>query len=177
MDADARQAATLRKELVIEVDQRRAFEVFTEEIGQWWPLVTHHIGALTPDAAIIEPFVNGRWFERAMDGSECDWGRVIVWDPPRHLVLTWCINSQWRFDTTLATEVDVTFTSEGDSRTRIVLEHRHLDRYGTDADKMRGIFDSDGGWTGILRSYAAHAVSRPFTAPACPDSKTKIRST
>jgi uncharacterized protein YndB with AHSA1/START domain len=171
MNLDARATATVRKELVVEVDQRRAFEVFTADFAQWWPLVSHHIGAVTPDVAIIEPFVNGRWFERAMDGSECDWGRVVVWDPPRHLVLTWCINSRWLFDATLTTEVDVMFTPEGDRRTRIVLEHRHLDRYGTDADKMRGIFDSEGGWTGILQSYASRVASRPFDAPACPRSR------
>jgi uncharacterized protein YndB with AHSA1/START domain len=175
MNVDAKQAATVRKELVVEVDQRRAFEVFTAEISQWWPLVSHHIGGQTPDAAIIEPFINGRWFERAMDGSECDWGRVIVWDPPRHLVLSWCINTHWQFEATLATEVDVTFTPEGASRTRVVLEHRHLDRYGSDADKMRGIFDSEGGWTGILQSYAARAASRPFNAPACPESRTRTK--
>ena len=173
MSADAAGTTTVRKELVVDVDQRRAFDVFTAEIGQWWPLVSHHIGAATPDVAIIEPFVNGRWFERAMDGSECDWGRVIVWDPPRQLVLTWSINSRWQFDATLATEVDVTFLPAGDGRTRIILEHRHLDRYGADTERMRGIFDSEGGWTGILQNYASCAASRPFNAPACPDTGNK----
>jgi uncharacterized protein YndB with AHSA1/START domain len=171
MNLDATPTATIRKEIVVGVDQRRAFEVFTADFGRWWPLVSHHIGAATPDMAIIEPFVNGRWFERAVDGSECDWGRVVLWDPPRHLVLTWSINSRWQFDAKLLTEVDVKFTPEGDGRTRIVLEHRHLDRYGADADQMRGIFDSEGGWTGILQKYAASVVSRPFEAPACPRSK------
>jgi hypothetical protein len=169
MSTDAGAAATVRKEFFVDVDQRRAFHVFTAEIGQWWPLVSHHIGAATPDVAIIEPFVNGRWFERAIDGSECDWGRVIVWDPPRQVVLTWSINSRWQFDATLATEVDVTFLPAGDGRTRIILEHRHLDRYGDDTERMRGIFDSEGGWTGILQNYASSIASRPFTAPACPD--------
>ena len=168
MTGDAELETTIHKEILVEVDQRRAFEVFTAEIGQWWPLVSHHIGAAIPDVAIIEPFVNGRWFERAVDGSECDWGRVVAWDPPRHLVLAWCINSRWQFDATLGTEVDVTFLSEGPGRTRIILEHRHLDRYGADAGKMRGIFDSEGGWTGILHRYVSRVASRSFDAPPCP---------
>jgi hypothetical protein len=173
MSAHADLAATVRKELVVDTDPRRAFEVFSAEIGQWWPLVSHHIGTATPEVVIIEPFVNGRWFERAMDGSECDWGRVIVWDPPRKLVLAWSINSRWRFDATLATEVDVTFLAAGDRRTRVILEHRHLDRYAADTEKMRGIFDSESGWTGILQSYASRVASRPFNAPTCPDAGNK----
>jgi len=175
MNVDLKAAATIRKEIVVEANQRSAFEVFTAELREWWPLVSHHIGAMTPEAAIIEPFVNGRWFERAVDGSECDWGRVIVWNPPHHLVLTWCINSRWQFDATLTTEVDVRFTPEGDGRTRITLEHRHLDRYGTDADKIRGIFDSEGGWTGILQKYASRLASQPFDAPECPAAGQRIR--
>ena len=160
--------ASVRKEVTLEVDRRHAFEVFTSEFGQWWPLLSHHVGRASPDIAIIEPFVNGRWFERAMDGSECDWGRVLVWDPPNRLVLTWCIDSRWQFDGSLATKVIVDFIAETAQRTRVVLEHRHLDRYGAHADKMRGVFDSDGGWTGILRRYAACAHGQMTDAPACP---------
>jgi uncharacterized protein YndB with AHSA1/START domain len=163
--------AAIRKELVVDVGQQLAFDVFTAEFGQWWPLLSHHIGQAAPEVAIIEPFVNGRWFERAMDGRECDWGRVIVWDPPRRLVLTWSVTSQWQFDATLSTEVEVRFIVETADRTRVVLEHRHLDRYGVDADKMRGIFDSDGGWTGILQRFAARTVAQMVVEAPCPDAR------
>lgn len=162
--------ASIRREAIVDIDRHRAFDVFTSEFGQWWPLLSHHIGRASPDIAIIEPFVDGRWFERAMDGSECDWGRVLVWDPPRRLVLTWCIDSRWAFEGSLATEVHIDFIKEAAQRTRVVLEHRHLDRYREEVGKMHGIFDSDGGWTGILRQYVAHAHGREVDAQACPAS-------
>jgi hypothetical protein len=168
MERPTNKAVFVRKEFVVDVDHRRAFEVFTTEFGQWWPLLSHHIGRASPETAIIEPFVNGRWFERAMDGSECDWGRVLVWDPPHRLILTWCIDSRWQFDGSLATEVLVHFIAEAAERTRVVLEHRHLDRYGADAEKMRGIFDSDGGWAGILQRYTTRAHGHVIDTPACP---------
>jgi uncharacterized protein YndB with AHSA1/START domain len=162
--------ASIRREATVDIDRRRAFEIFTSEFGQWWPLLSHHIGRASPDIAIIEPFVDGRWFERAMDGSECDWGRVLIWDPPRRLVLTWCIDSRWEFEGSLATEIHIDFIEETAERTRVVLEHRHLDRYREEAGKMHGIFDSDGGWTGIVRQYVAHAHGREAVAHACPAS-------
>jgi hypothetical protein len=152
-------AAPIRKEIEVEASQARAFRVFTEEHGAWWPLATHHIGAAAAETAIIEPRNGGRWFERAADGSECDWGRVLVWDPPGRLVLSWQIGADWTRDETLLTEVDVRFVALGPARTRIELEHRQLERYGETAEQMRGIFDSEGGWSGILRRFADRATA------------------
>ena len=145
----------VRREIVVEVDQATAFAVFTERHGQWWPLSTHHIGAKPAETAIIEPFVGGRWFERSMDGTECDWGSVLVWEPPRRLVLTWEISGNWAHDARIKTEVEIHFIAENADRTKVVLEHRKLDQYGDMAEQMRGIFDSENGWTGILRRYAS----------------------
>jgi uncharacterized protein YndB with AHSA1/START domain len=150
----------IRKEIEVDASQARAFRVFTEEHAAWWPLATHHIGAQDAETAIIEPRSGGRWFERAADGSECDWGKVLVWDPPGRLVLTWEITADWQHDATLLTEVEVRFVALGPARTRIELEHRQLDRYGATAEQMRGIFDSEGGWTGILRRFAERAPAR-----------------
>ena len=160
--------ALVRKELLVEAGKAKAFHVFTAEFGRWWPLVSHHIGAKSAETAIIEPFVNGRWYERAMDGTECDWGRVLVWDPPSQIVLSWNISSSWRFDASLLTEVDVKFEMVTSERTRVVLEHRHLDRYGSDAEKMRTIFDDEGGWSGILRHYQAQAAGQLAASVSCP---------
>ena len=145
----------VRKEITVEASQARAFDVFTREHGAWWPLATHHIGSAAAETAIIEPHAGGRWFERAADGSECDWGRVLVWDPPGRLVLAWEISADWKHDESIDTEVEVRFVSLGPARTRVELEHRRLDRYGAAAEQMRGIFDSENGWTNILRLFAA----------------------
>jgi DNA-binding MarR family transcriptional regulator len=77
--------APIRKTILVSASAERAFQVFTEEVSTWWPLSTSHIGRVDAKSAVIEPFVGGRWFERGVDGSECDWGRVRAWDPPRRL--------------------------------------------------------------------------------------------
>jgi uncharacterized protein YndB with AHSA1/START domain len=107
-------------------------------------------------AAIIEPQVGGRWFERGEDGSECEWGHVLAWEPPARLVLAWQIDSQWRFDPTLLTEVEVRFIPDGDG-TRVELEHRNIEHFGNQAEAARVALDSPMGWSGLLESYAASA--------------------
>ena len=105
-----------------------------------------HIGAQPAETAVIEPRVGGRWFERGVDGSECNWGHVLVWDPPQRLVLSWEIGCDWRQDVTLKTEVEVRFIADGPKTTTVELEHRNLDALeqgGNDADSLR----SDGGWS------------------------------
>jgi uncharacterized protein YndB with AHSA1/START domain len=148
--------APIRKTIVVAASTERAFQVFTEEMSTWWPLSTSHIGKVDAKSAVIEPFVGGRWFERGIDGSECDWGRVLTWDPPRRLVLSWEISGDFQYDPSIQTEVEVRFTPEGTS-TRVDLEHRLLHYYGDKAGKMRGIFDSEQGWTRMLGAFAARA--------------------
>jgi uncharacterized protein YndB with AHSA1/START domain len=143
----------VQKSLIVHTSIENAFRVFTEQHGSWWPK-GHHIGASVPQTAVIEPRVGGRWYERAEDGAECDWGRVLVWDPPHRLVLTWDIGADWKFDPNLETEVDIRFIAETADTTRVNLEHRKLDRYGIAAEKMRAVFDSEGGWGDILREFA-----------------------
>jgi uncharacterized protein YndB with AHSA1/START domain len=98
--------------------------------------------------------VGGRWFERGEDGSECDWGKVLAWEPPDRIVLAWQIDAQWRFDVNLVTEVEVRFIPEGQT-TRVELEHRNIERLGAQADEARAALDSSGGWSGLLERYAA----------------------
>ncbi len=86
--------------------------------------------------AIIEPRAGGRWFERGEDGSECQWGRVLAWEPPHRLVLAWKLNAQWKFDETFVTEVELRFIAE-DGGTRVELEHRFLERYAEHARRRR----------------------------------------
>jgi uncharacterized protein YndB with AHSA1/START domain len=146
----------VRKTLRVAASPERAFQVFTQEMSTWWPLASHHIGKVDAKSVVIEPVVGGRWFERGVDGSECDWGHVRAWDPPGRLVLSWEISSDWQHDPSIQTEVEVRFTPEGAS-TRVDLEHRDLHHFGEKAAQMRGIFDSEMGWTGILDAFAARA--------------------
>jgi hypothetical protein len=148
----------VKKTVTVNASQKHAFTVFTEGHGRWWPLQTHHIGAQTPQTAIMEPRAGGRWFERAADDTECDWGKVLVWEPFGRLILSWEVSAQFTRDPNLKTEVEVRFIAEGAERTRVELEHRLPENYGEQAEMMQSIFDSDGGWTGILTRFAAQAA-------------------
>jgi uncharacterized protein YndB with AHSA1/START domain len=151
-------ANSLRKVVKLRVPPTIAWRVFTEKIGTWWPLATHKIGKTKAVDAVIEPHLGGRWYERGDDGSTCDWGRVLSWEPPARLVLSWEISADFQYDPNLQTEVEVRFIAEGTDGTRVELEHRHLDRYGARRDQMRGIFDSDAGWKMLLDAFATCAA-------------------
>lgn len=145
----------------VEATRQRAFDVFTSGFGTWWPMATHHIGEKDAVDAIIEPRVGGRWFERAADGTECDWGSVLQWEPPARLVLAWHLDPDFRYDAdpALATEVEVRFVAEGESATRVELEHRGFSVHGDRGDGMRTAVSSDGGWKGLLRTFAETAAT------------------
>jgi len=106
-----------------------------------------------------EPRVGGRWYERGDDGSTCDWGRVLVWEPPSRLVLSWDVSADWQYDPELKTEIEIRFIAAGEDGTRVELEHRKLDRYGARREEMRRIFDSEGDWGRLLAMFAARAVA------------------
>jgi uncharacterized protein YndB with AHSA1/START domain len=144
--------APVRRSIFVNAPQDHAFDVFTNGIGQWWPK-THAIGNAELDKPVIEPRQGGRWYQLGTDGSECDIGRVLVWDPPSRLLLAWQLDPNWNFDPRLETEVEVTFTSEADG-TRVELEHRHLERMGDRAAEMAEKVGSPGGWTAVLQLYS-----------------------
>jgi uncharacterized protein YndB with AHSA1/START domain len=149
--------APVRKTVRVGASRERAFDVFTAGIGRWWPK-SHHIGTADLDTYVIEPKPDGRWYERYVDGSECDVGKVLVWDPPARLVLAWQLNGEWKYDPDLITEVEVQFIAESATTTRVELEHRNLERMGDRADAIRQQIDGPDGWGAILQLFAQSAV-------------------
>jgi uncharacterized protein YndB with AHSA1/START domain len=145
------------KTTLVQAPPAVAWRVFTERMGTWWPLSVYKIGKANAVDAVIEPRVGGRWYERGDDGSTCDWGRVILWEPPSRLVLSYDINADWQYDPDLNTEIEVRFIAEGERATRVELEHRKLDRYGARRDAMRRIFNTEGDWGRLLAMFAALA--------------------
>jgi uncharacterized protein YndB with AHSA1/START domain len=141
----------IRKQLVVSAAAEHAFRVFTAGLDRWWPR-DHHIGKAPMKRAVLEPRSGGRWYEIGDDGSECNWGRVLVWDPPRRLVLAWQITAEWQYDASFETELEVTFTAEGPRRTIVQLEHRNFERFGAGAEEIRKQMDS--GWGANLDTFA-----------------------
>lgn len=151
------------KSIVVDVPPARAFQLFLDQ-QRWWPLETHHIAEVSAESVVLEPFAGGRWYERSHDGSETDWGRVLVFEPPRRLLLSWQVGSDWRYepDPARASEIEVSFVAESRRRTRVVFEHRHLERYGDQAERMRSILDRPGAAEAVLRAYGtALTTARP----------------
>jgi len=145
--------APVRKSIRVNAPRARAFEVFTTRFGTWWPK-THHIAAAEMKDAVIEPRAGGRWYEKGVDGSECDWGKVLVWEPPSRVVLSWHLNSQFKVDDAVDSEVDVRFIAESADSTRVELEHRLT---AVDGEAIRAQVDAPNGWSGLLALYAQSA--------------------
>ncbi|MGH3184215.1 MAG: SRPBCC family protein [Streptosporangiaceae bacterium] len=145
----------IRGTITLAVPAERAFAVFTASFGSWWPR-EYHIGQAEMADAIVEPREGGRWYERGADGSECDWGRVLTWEPPRRLVVTWQINGQWQYDPDQAhaSEIEVRFTPDGPGQTTVELEHRLLGRLADGQAIHDAIIFGGGGWTAILERFA-----------------------
>jgi uncharacterized protein YndB with AHSA1/START domain len=158
--------APVRKTINVNTSVERAFHVFTEGMDSWWPR-SHNISQSPMEKAIIESKAGGRCYQRSVDGSECDWGRILVWEPPRRFVLAWHLNGEWQYepDAAKASEVEVSFTREPDGSTRVDLEHRHFDRHGAGGAAIRAGVDSPEGWGGLLQMYK-EAAAKPGAASA-----------
>ena len=145
---------SVRKVVTVQAPPQIAWRVFTEKMGTWWPLAVYKIGRANAVDAVIEPSVGGRWYELGEDGSTCEWGRVLVWEPPSRLVLSWDISADWQPDPSLNTEIEVRFIADGKDGTRVEFEHRRLDRYGVRRDEMRRIFETEGDRGRLLAAFA-----------------------
>lgn len=146
---------SVRKEIVVHASIDDAFAVFTERFGDFKPPEHNLLGAPIVET-VFEARVGGHIYDRAEDGSECRWARVLAFEPPTRVVFSWDIGPTWQVeeDPERASEVEVRFIADGDSRTRIELEHRNLERHGPGWEGVRGGVDSDGGWPLYLRRYA-----------------------
>jgi len=150
--------APVRQSVLVNVGIAHAFEVFTAGFDRWWPR-GHHLRDADLAEAVIEPRTGGRWYERGVDGGECDWGRVLVWDPPHRLVLCWAIGSTFEkpTDPTTGSEIEVTFTAEDHESTRVQVEHRAFERHGDDGQAVRNAVSREGGWSSLLHLFAEEA--------------------
>jgi hypothetical protein len=155
------EAAVVIKSVRVKASKERAFRVFVEQMETWWP-ATHHIGKDAFDLIVVEPRVGGRWYERNVQGAECDWGTVLGWDPPNGVRLSWHVgpghdSPDWvaDMDITKASEVEVRFTALDAGTTIVELFHSHLERHGEGWEQLRAIFDGPGAWVTILESFAS----------------------
>lgn len=152
----------VRKQVVVDVPVEKAFRTFTEGFGDFKPR-EHNLMQSPISATVFEPRVGGHIFDRAEDGTECRWARVLAFDPPNRVVFSWDINPRWQVETDLenTSEVEITFVAETPDRTRVELEHRNLERHGSGWESMRDGVDGAAGWPLYLSRYAALFTERP----------------
>jgi uncharacterized protein YndB with AHSA1/START domain len=146
---------SIRTSVVVEAPVEHAFRVFTEDFDKVKPR-DHTILEVEIAETVFEPRVGGGIVDRGVDGSECQWARVLVYEPPDRVVFSWDIAPTWQIETDLerTSEVEVTFTAEGEGKTRVVLEHRHLDRHGDGWESERDAVEGEGGWPLYLERFA-----------------------
>lgn len=135
-----------------------SFQAFTQDMDRWWPRSGHHLGSSGLKEAVLTTQAGGRWFEIDEDGSEVEWGRVLVWDQPGRLVLAWQIDATWHFNPEAVSEVEVRFipTATG---TRVELSQEHVERLGGDSEQLAAGLGQ--GWRNLLQSFAQYANGSP----------------
>ena len=148
----------VRKSITVKASVEHAFHVFTEGFDAWWPH-SHHIGKSPMTKGIIEGRPGGRCYSEQADGTKCDWGSNLIWEPPQRFVMAWQVGPAWRYEPDIAksSEVEVRFTAEPDGSTRVDLEHRYFERHGAGVEAMRSATDSPNGWNGFLELFRARA--------------------
>lgn len=150
------EVAVVRRQVVVDAPIARAFAVFTERFGDFKP-AEHNLLAAPIAETVFEPRVGGHIYDRAVDGSECRWARILAYEPPNRVMFSWDISPQWRVETDpeQTSEVEVRFVAEGSNRTRLELEHRHIDRHGPGWQAVSEGVEADEGWPLYLARYAA----------------------
>ena len=148
--------SVVRKVIVVQASVERAFSVFTERFGDFKPREHNLLGAPIVETT-FEPRVGGHIVDRAEDGSECRWARILAYEPPTRLLFSWDIGPTWQIEPNAenTSEVEVRFAADGPDRTKVDIEHRHIDRHGPGWESIRNGVDADDGWPLYLDRYAA----------------------
>lgn len=147
--------ASVKHAIVVEAPIERAFKVFTEDFGRFKP-AEHNLLGVAIAETVFEPRVGGHLYDRGVDGSECRWARVLAYEPPNRVLLSWNITPQWRIETDpdKASEWEVRFTAETPHRTRVEIEHRKLERHGEGWESVRDGVGGERGWPLYLERFA-----------------------
>jgi uncharacterized protein YndB with AHSA1/START domain len=148
------QSETIRHHVVVNAPLERAFRVFTDQFGDFKPR-EHNLLSVPIAETVFEPRVGGHIYDRGVDGSLCKWARIMAYEPPNRVIFTWDIGPTWQLETDLTrtSEVEVRFSAEAADRTRVELEHRHIERHGEGWESVAAGVGGDAGWPLYLKRY------------------------
>jgi uncharacterized protein YndB with AHSA1/START domain len=147
----------VRQSVLVRSGRQHTFDTFVTTIGRWWPVTPFSAGKDRVRDVTLEQRPGGRVYETWQDGTEVDWGQVLVWEPPARFVMTWNMTS-------VTTEVELTFAELGPGLTRVAVEHRGWEQL-TDEQLAEDCALPGGytggayreGWSRILAGLAAAA--------------------
>jgi uncharacterized protein YndB with AHSA1/START domain len=150
----------IRKSVVVNIGVDRAFELFIDKFDAIKPR-EHNLLSVPIAETVFEPRVGGHVYDVGGDGSQCKWARVLAYEPPSRVVFSWDIGPTWQLeaDPARTSEVEVRFIAESDDRTRVELEHRHLERHGTAWRGVADGVDGQAGWPLYLSRYVEMAMA------------------
>lgn len=148
------QDTSVRADIVVDVSAEEAFRLFTERFDQIKPR-EHNLLRADIAESVFEPRAGGRIYDRGVDGSECQWGQVLAYVPPARILFTWGISPRWQLeaDPARSSEVEIRFVPEAGLRTRVVIEHRHLDRHGQGWEGLADAVRGNHGWPLYLQRF------------------------
>ena len=148
------QDSSVRAQIVVDVPIEHAFMTFTENSA--WKPKEHNLLGVEIAESLFEAHEGGHIYDRGVDGSECRWARVLAYEPPNRVVFAWLITPRWSVETDVskASEVEVRFIAEAPERTRVEIEHSHLERHGEGWESMRASVNAPEGWPLYLTKFA-----------------------
>jgi uncharacterized protein YndB with AHSA1/START domain len=146
----------VHRHVLVQAPVEAAFTTFVERFGEIKPR-EHNLLAAPIAETVVEQHVGGHIYDRGEDGTICRWARVLVFEPPHRLVFSWDISPQWSLETDPAntSEVEIRWIPETPERTRVELEHRHIDRHGPGWEAVQEGVAGEDGWPLYLERYAA----------------------
>jgi uncharacterized protein YndB with AHSA1/START domain len=149
-----KQDVAVRAEIEVDVPVEHAFAAFTDRTVTWKP-PEHNLLGVAIAETIFEAHEGGYLLDRGVDGSECRWARVLAFEPPTRVVLSWLISPRWEIEADGAqmSEVEVRFIAETPDRTRVEIDHRHLDRHGDGWEALRDAVRAPEGWPLYLQRF------------------------
>lgn len=153
--------ARIDKSIRIRTTPERAFDMFTRDIGTWWPKHQHSLDSENTETVVLEPRLGGKLFQRQKDGTIHKWGEVTAFERPGSFTLSWHIGREVED----ATRVHVSFEDAGGGLTVVRLIHDGFENMasGDGADMREGY---NNGWVNVFENHFANAFDEGASVAA-----------
>jgi len=150
------------REFEVDCSLEHAFHTWTRQLDLWWPLKRHSVSQANAASVTIEPQLGGRIFETTRGGEKLLWGTVNLWDPPNRFGYLWHLGEA---DASEATQVIITFTALGRTRTRVTIEHKGWENAGPKAGPRRR--GNEWGWDGLIAAFTTFIADATHRETPC----------